>query len=365
MKIGEAPDIIRAHEAAENPVMLWSPPGVGKSAIVKQLCEKDGVECVDIRLSLLNPVDLRGIPVVRGDKVDWIPPVFLVKKGPCRFFCDEINVAPPATQAAAYQWFLDNRIGEWKMDRTIENGRPRQTIIAAGNRATDQAFVHQMPAPLRNRVAHMEIEPDFEAWREWAWKAGVAPLVINFLTFTARVGVEIKGNENSKWGLLFFFDPKIHVAGSFPTPRSWEQVSRFLIKNPRLRTHAEAIAGMVSKPVADKFTAFVRIADQLPNADDIVLKGKDVKPPDEPSARYAFCGALTAALQRTKKEDRVQASRYAAAYCVKWWANDAEFAILTMKDYCRTDEWKEIYRNVIVANEWKSFTKTFGELLEA
>jgi hypothetical protein len=364
MKIGSTGNVIRAHERARNPVMLTSPPGVGKSSIVRQMCEEDKIECVDIRLALLNPVDLRGIPIVQGDKVCWVPPVFLVKKGKCRFFLDEINVAPPATQSCAYQWILDGRIGEWEMDLRFENGRQNQTIIAAGNRASDRAFVHDMPAPLRNRMAHVEVEPDLDDWREWAGKAGIHHLVSNFLVFTARVGVGIQ--EASKYGLLFFFDPKQHTTGSFPTPRSWEQISRFITANPSMKTDTEVIAGMVGAAVAAKFTAFAKVADQLPNAEDVVNRGKiSIAPPKEPSALYAYTGALTAALIRTKKEERVQASQNAAAYCVKWWSQDAEFAVLTMKDFGRTPEYKEVFRPLIVTKEWKDFTKAFGELLEA
>lgn len=368
MRFGEVPALIRSHEIADNPVMLWSPPGVGKSALVKQLCQEDGIKCVDIRLSLLNPVDLRGIPVVQGDKVMWVPPVFLVKQGPCRFFTDEINVAPPSTMACAYQWMLDKRIGEWEMDLTpmkTKTGqeRPAQTIVAAGNRATDQAFVHQMPAPLRNRMAHIEVEAHFDDWREWAWKNNIHRYVIGFLTYTARIGVEIKGLEDSKVGLLFFFDPKQHAAGSFPSPRSWEQVSRFISKSPQYRGNTEAIAGMLGAAVAGKFTAFVKVADELPNAEE-VLKGKNLKPPSEPSAQYAFCGALAAALIRSSKADRVQYTRNVASYCVQNWGDDAEFAVLTMKDFGRTPEYKEVYRNVIVSKEWTEFTRQFGDLLE-
>jgi len=369
MRTGEIPELIRSHEIADNCVYLSGPPGCAKSSIISQMCAEDGVENIDIRLALMNPVDLRGIPVVMGDRVVWVQPEFLVKKGRCRFFLDELPNAPPATQATAYQWILDNRIGEWRMDRTLDkNGRPAQTIVAAGNRATDQAFVHQMPAPLRNRFAHVEVEVNYDDWREWAYKAAVDRYVINFLAFTSRIGVdakEIKGAEMAKQGLLFFFDPKQHSTGAFPTPRSWHQVSRFITKAPKYRYNAEAIAGMVGGPVATKFVAFLRVADQLPNAEDVAYKGKlAILPPKEPSAQYAYCGALASAVIRAKKEDRAVACQNVAAYCAKHWENDAEFAVLTMKDIGRTPEYKEVYKSVIVTPEWKGFTKSFGDLLE-
>lgn len=365
MQTGEAVRVVRAHEKARNVVYLSGPPGIGKSAIVKQMCAEDKVQCVDIRLSLLNPVDLRGIPIVQGDKVVWVPPVFLVKMGPCRFFLDELPNATPTTMNSALQWILDKRIGEWEMDTTWEPSakRERQTIIAAGNRATDQAFVHQMSAPLRNRMAHIEVEPDLSNWKDWALANRVSPLVINFLTFTANVGVGI--NEKSKYGLLFFFDPKQHAQSQFPTPRSWESVSRFITENPELRTNVEAIAGLVGVAVASKFAAFVKVADQLPDA-EAILKGKSkAAPPTSPDAAYAFSGALTAALIRTKdKNDRIEATKVIAAYCAEHWSRNAEFAVLTLKDFGRTQEYRDIYRSVIVTKEWKLFTQTFGEMME-
>jgi hypothetical protein len=52
---------IRGQEKAGNAVMMKAPPGVGKSDLTRQMCREEEIECLDVRLSLLNPVDLRGI----------------------------------------------------------------------------------------------------------------------------------------------------------------------------------------------------------------------------------------------------------------------------------------------------------------
>ena len=44
------------------PVMLWGPPGVGKSQMVAQVAETNNIPVIDIRLSQMEPSDLRGIP---------------------------------------------------------------------------------------------------------------------------------------------------------------------------------------------------------------------------------------------------------------------------------------------------------------
>ena len=55
-------------------VMLWGPPGVGKSQSVKELAQilqyetYKRVNVTDVRLLLFNPIDLRGIPTANEDK---------------------------------------------------------------------------------------------------------------------------------------------------------------------------------------------------------------------------------------------------------------------------------------------------------
>ena len=56
------------------PVMLWGPPGVGKSQMVAQVAEKHRVPVIDIRLSQMEPSDLRGIPFRVDEEVEWAVP---------------------------------------------------------------------------------------------------------------------------------------------------------------------------------------------------------------------------------------------------------------------------------------------------
>ncbi len=68
-------------EGHHTPVMLWGPPGVGKSQMVAQVAQRHQVSVTDIRLSQMEPSDLRGIPFRSGDQVAWAvppPPAILV-----------------------------------------------------------------------------------------------------------------------------------------------------------------------------------------------------------------------------------------------------------------------------------------------
>jgi len=56
------------------PVMLWGPPGIGKSQMVAQVAVEQNVDVIDIRLSQMEPSDLRGIPFRIEDRVEWAIP---------------------------------------------------------------------------------------------------------------------------------------------------------------------------------------------------------------------------------------------------------------------------------------------------
>ncbi len=59
------------------PVMLWGPPGIGKSQLVGQIAAEHDVNVIDIRLSQMEPSDLRGIPFRIGNSVEWAIPSLL------------------------------------------------------------------------------------------------------------------------------------------------------------------------------------------------------------------------------------------------------------------------------------------------
>ena len=146
-------------EGHHTPVMLWGPPGVGKSQMVAQIAARHGVPMTDIRLSQMEPSDLRGIPFRVGEHVEWAVPAMLPdasRHGPEGIlFLDEINAAPPSVSAAAYQLILDRRLGEYRVPAGW-------AIFAAGNRQGDRGVTYTMPAPLANRFSHFEVETNLD-----------------------------------------------------------------------------------------------------------------------------------------------------------------------------------------------------------
>jgi len=261
-------------EGHHTPVMLWGPPGVGKSQMVAQIARRHGIQAIDIRLSQMEPSDLRGIPFRVDDLVEWAVPAMLpdaARHGPAGIlFLDEINAAPPSVSAAAYQLILDRRLGEYQIPANW-------AIFAAGNRQGDRGVTYSMPAPLANRMSHFEVETHLDDWVHWAYANDIDDRVIGFLRFRPE--------------LLFEFDPA-HNPIAFPSPRSWEFAHRALQKFGDLPDLLQgALQACVGPAAGIELHAFVRSLDRMPDI-DAILEGADVPVPDEIDLQYAVAAAL-------------------------------------------------------------------------
>lgn len=312
---------------ADIPVFIWGASGIGKSDSIHQLAAAIGGVSFDVRMANMQPTDIVGIPFFNktggahgvsdvsksmaafqnaktdqakfneliglicqvatnmtatgSGTMDWAPPVMLpnaeqtkqYKK--CILFLDEFNTAPPAVQASAYQLVLDRRAGTYRLPDNV-------VIIAAGNRENDQGVTYKMPAPLRNRMIHMEVKVDFESWMDWATGIGNQhPEVVSFIW--------------NKKDALSDFDPS-SASRAFASPRSWSFASKLLYQAQAGGADesiiTDLIAGAVGEGLATAFMAWRRIGQNLPapekilNGDVTVLKNKDI------SAQYSLMMSL-------------------------------------------------------------------------
>jgi hypothetical protein len=271
-----------ARHGNHTPVMLWGPPGVGKSQMVAQIAAKHGVPVIDLRLSQMEPTDLRGIPFRTNELVDWAIPAMLpdaVRHGPFGIlFLDEITSAAPTVSAAAYQLILDRALGNYEVP-------PGWAIFAAGNRQGDRGVTYAMPAPLANRFSHFEVETQLDDWVAWAFAHGIDERIIAFLRFRPEQ--------------LFNFDPS-HNPMAFPSPRSWEFAHRALAK---FSDKPELLLGSLQAcvgPVAGvELKAFLDNIERLPDIEAIVNGGKS-SVPKETDLQYAVASALIARAVRAR-----------------------------------------------------------------
>ncbi|MFP4155653.1 MAG: AAA family ATPase [Halothiobacillaceae bacterium] len=207
-------EIAARHNGLHTPLMIWGPPGIGKSELVATAARNHGLPLIDLRLSQLEPSDLRGIPFRAGDRVEWAPPATLPhedRHGPDGIlFLDELTAALPTVAAAAYQLVLDRRLGDYLLP-------PGWLIVAAGNRTTDRGIAFGMPAPLANRFQHAALTVDVAQWIAWAEANGVDRRIRKFLA------------DDPRW--LSTFDPDQDQV-AFASPRSWVFADRVLKKSP-------------------------------------------------------------------------------------------------------------------------------------
>ncbi|MCE5181718.1 MAG: AAA family ATPase [Betaproteobacteria bacterium] len=275
-------EFLSAREGQHTPVMLWGPPGVGKSQIIAQVAARHAVPIIDIRLSQMEPTDMRGIPFRVEDRVEWAIPSMLPdaeRHGPFGvLFLDEITSAPPSVSAAAYQLILDRRLGAYEIP-------PGWAIFAAGNRQGDRGVTYTMPAPLANRFSHFEIEANLDDWVAWAYASGIDERMIGFLRFRPE--------------LLFDFDPA-HNPVAFPSPRSWEFAHRALHKfGDRPELLLPALQACVGPAAGLELNAFVENLDRMPDL-DAILRGEPVAVPGEIDLQYAVASALVGRAIRAK-----------------------------------------------------------------
>lgn len=267
-------EFVSARAGHHTPVMLWGPPGVGKSQIIAQVAARHEVPVIDIRLSQMEPSDLRGIPFRSGEWVEWAIPALLPDTqrhgAEGILFLDEITSAPPSVSAAAYQLILDRRLGAYEVPEGW-------VIVAAGNRQGDRGVTYTMPAPLANRFSHFEFETHLDDWVAWAYANGIDERVIGFLRFRPE--------------LLFDFDPA-HNPVAFPSPRSWEFAHRALqkfVEIPDLLLGS--LQACVGPAAGIELHAFVSNLDRMPDL-DAILAGEEVPTPDEIDLQYAVASAL-------------------------------------------------------------------------
>lgn len=327
MKISDAKGILLQLIGAKKApaVMLWGPPGIGKSDLVKQIGKELGRPVIDWRLATRNPVDLRGIPV--PDKATmraiWYPPAELPyedrdgKHG--ILFLDEVANAPREVQTAALQLVLDRKLDEYEVPAGW-------VVVAAGNRVVDRAGSYQMASSLCNRFLHIpicckmpelamgkdtSIDVDVDDWKKWAFNNNIREEVISFISY----------QPTKLW------EPSGQV--SYPSPRTWEFVSQVInVLGFSDQTH-EAISGCIGEGAAATFMAFCRNRNEMPNVEDI-LDGMDVKCPKRPDVLYSLCGSIVA---RVRKIENGKKLAYSFDNLINWYDRmPTEFQVLLTKD---------------------------------
>lgn len=253
---------------------IWGDPGIGKSDTIRAVADAMKISLVDLRLSIFDPTDLKGFPVVKGagksEAMHFVPPAVLPSKGQGILFLDELPAAPPAVQAAAYQLILDKKLGEY----TLPAG---WFIAAAGNHARNGGVHYTLPPALANRFIHIELQTSAEDWDAWACASGISDLTRAFIRFRPAL---LHDMEARKTGM------------AFPSPRSWAFADDLMKQNLGLSDQLELLKGTIGEGAATEYLGFIKTAAELPSIHEILLSPDTAPLPSSPGGRYAVTTLL-------------------------------------------------------------------------
>lgn len=267
--------------------MLHGRPGVGKTEIVTALADEIGARLFDLRLTTIEPQDLRGLPYYdheRGRTV-WYRPEDLPEDPatPSILFLDELTAAAPHLQPTVYGLLQERRVGRHRLPGSV-------LIVTAGNSVEDGAVAYEMGTALSDRLIHLHVAADARDWIEnYAIPRGLDPAVIAFLR--ARPDLLETTEESLRRGETIAC-----------TPRAWTRVSeiRAAVADRTLcRTMVAGTVGLAAaaefQVVADDVAASVRV-------DEMLAASERARWAQYPATTHGLTALISALVAVTAKE---------------------------------------------------------------
>ncbi|MDP2870473.1 AAA family ATPase [Methyloversatilis sp.] len=222
--------------------MLWGSRGVGKSSVVRQVAAHYAVPLVDLRLTTIEPVDIRG--AIYADEVQgktvWFPPEFLpAADAPDGIlFLDELTAADQRLQISAYSLILDRRVGNYRLPDGWQ-------VIAAGNASFHGAVCHDMGTALADRMFHFNVQTVIDAFLSHALAMGFAPEVMAYL--------KVRPDKLD--------DTQAQLANDYligASPRGWEDISNVLKSGVSEAAQRLFVQGRIGAANAAEFFGVLR-----------------------------------------------------------------------------------------------------------
>jgi len=251
-------------EGNRRPVFGLGKGGIGKTESIADLARALGVGYIDVRLLMYSEVDLKGIPYPDQSHTATVWLQNNILPDPARdgeagiLVLDEITSVSRSVRTAAYQLLNERRLGEY----VLPDG---WMIVCLGNGEDEGGDFQGMEGNFANRCSIFRVVPDLQAWKDWAYHAGVHYLVLAYVSWRPQH--------------LHTFDPDRESDLLFASPRSWKAVSDILNLHPFDRDdelNNLRILSNLGSVVGNQFLAFCKYKEAAVEPADI-LAGREVE----------------------------------------------------------------------------------------
>ncbi len=295
--------------AARVPVVLWGPPGQGKTSVIKQIAADQGRHLEVILASIREPQDFAGLPMLSQGTATLMPPDWAKRLAEVKngiLFTDEVNTAPPSVQAALLRVCLDKVAGDCHLGDDT-------SVIAAANPPEQAADGWDLAPPLANRFCHINWDLPAEVVRD-----GLAG---NWVSFTIKEPdskrlrdsliaerAALAGFLASRPDLTTVLPKTSSEQGrAFPTPRSWEMVAILsgwiTACDLEASVRRVAVMGCVGAGPAAEYITYRENID-LPNPEEIIAAPRNFVLPNRMDKIYVIGASLMAVLRNNMTVER-------------------------------------------------------------
>ena len=295
--------------AARVPVILWGPPGQGKTSVVQAIADQQGRHLEVLLASIREPQDFAGLPSIHEGQARLVPPDWalrLADDGNGILFTDEVNTAPPSVQAALLRVSLDKVAGDVFLGAAT-------SVIAAANPPEQAADGWDLAPPLANRFCHLpwELPADIVRdgfagrWHHYDIPAVDEPKVLEAIT---RERVVVAGFLTARPDLVTALPKTSAEQGrAFPTPRSWEMASTLAawasITDQGEGVQRVLVRGCVGAGASAEYLTY-REALDLPDPERVISKPDEFVIPARADQIYVIGAGVLAVMRNDLTPDR-------------------------------------------------------------
>ena len=244
----------------QRPILLIGPPGVGKTQIMEQAARECGIGLVSYTITHHTRQSAVGLPFIEkrqfGGKEytvteytmsEIVASVYnkMEETGLSEgiLFIDEINCVSETLAPAMLQFLQCKTFGSHK----IPDG---WVVAAAGNPPEYNKSVREFDVVTLDRIKKIYVEPDYEAWKEYASREMIHPAIQSYLSIKPQNLCQI---ETTVDGRLF------------ATPRGWEDLSELIGVYEKLEKN-------VDREVIGQYLQYPKIAKDFANYLELYYK---------------------------------------------------------------------------------------------